>query len=196
MEAMVEAFLSKMEKLNPDFPPESSTIPMADDDENYTYDDVEEEDFKKARAKELGFEPQKEHTGLQWLPYADKIDAESKDNFSKIKTNLAKCIALRQFRPGYLEWTNRLIKYMRLYKFKFTKEDQLQLIKMFWSVIHIPELDRVVVFKTSACLSWLLRRRDTLKPSDLTLDWRPLHKLYERIVYSPHLSLCLVYNPM
>ena len=49
----------------------------------------------EARTAALGFQPQKELPQNQMLPYADRLDAESKENFAKIKTNLAKTIALR-----------------------------------------------------------------------------------------------------
>ena len=55
-------------------------------------------------------------------------------------------------------------------RYKFSKEDHLELIHLLWSVLHIPELDPLLLMKTASALISLLKFKDTLKPrEDLTL---------------------------
>jgi hypothetical protein len=44
-------------------------------------------------------------------------------------------------------------------------------------------------------LSVLLNKKDLLASSDLTLDWRPLYQLYERIMYSHFEQLGMMHYP-
>ena len=69
-----------------------------------------------ARQKALGFVPQKEKIQNEMLPYSDRLDAESTENWRLIKTNLAKSVAVQEFRPGYVTWIGRLVQYIKLYR--------------------------------------------------------------------------------
>lgn len=73
-------------------------------------DEAMEEDDKNDRFEKLGFIPQKENAYNKLLPYADKLDEESKELFANIKTNLVKSVLAREMRPGCALWTSRLNK--------------------------------------------------------------------------------------
>lgn len=72
--------------------------------------DEEIQKRKDARAAILGFYPQREIIYNSLLPYSDSLDQESIEMWKDIKVNLAKSVALREMRPGYVMWTGRLSK--------------------------------------------------------------------------------------
>lgn len=56
----------------------------------------------------LDFVPQKDIVYNKLLPYADRLDDESRDILSKIKGNLGRAVQLREIWPGVLFWTRKL----------------------------------------------------------------------------------------
>eukprot|EP00092_Neocalanus_flemingeri_P031411 GFUD01034116.1.p1 GENE.GFUD01034116.1~~GFUD01034116.1.p1 ORF type:complete len:1998 (+),score=527.07 GFUD01034116.1:71-6064(+) len=153
------------------------------------------EDWKKTRNLELGFEPQKEIVYNKVLPYATDIDKESTSWFAEIKANLGKSIALRELRPGIVTWTSRLNKFIRLYGLKFPKADHISAINLLYSFITTPDLEPFMVNHTAGTLNSLLRKRNLLDRQNLTLEWRPLYEMYERILHSHLESLGLIKIP-
>jgi len=175
---------------------ESSCSEMLDNETEESCDHAtKSEAWKKERSLELGFEPQKEIVFNKVLPYAGDMDKESSSWFAEIKANLGKSIALRELRPGIVTWTSRLNKYIRLYGLKFPKDDQVSLIKILYSFITIPDLEPFMVNHTAGVLNSLLRKRNLLTRADLTLEWRPLYEMYERLLHSHLESLGLIKLP-
>ena len=86
--------------------------------------------YRKERAVQLGFYPQKEVVYNRLLPYSADIDAESTAWFRDIKANLGRALAVRELRPGLVVWISRLNKYLRLYGLKFPLADHIALIKL------------------------------------------------------------------
>ena len=86
-------------------------------------------------------------------------------------------------------------RYIKLYGLKFTKEDHISLINILMTVITMPEIDPWMVNRSASTLVVLLRRRELLEPSDLTIQWRPLYNLYERLLYSPYQALGMIQFP-
>ena len=78
---------------------------------------------------------------------------------------------------------------------KFSKEDHISLIQLLMSVISMPDLDPWMVNRTATTLVTLLRKKDLLEPSDLTIHWKILYNLYERLFYSPHQALGMIQYP-
>nr|CAB3265251.1 proteasome activator complex subunit 4B [Phallusia mammillata] len=128
--------------------------------------------------------PQTEVVYNKHLPYSDCIIEESNHALSAIKTNLLKAVFLRDLRPGVIYWTSQLTRYIRLYGLKFTKEDHVLFVKLFYELITLPHLEGVLVEQFANILVKLLKKRELLTRSDVTLDWKPLHKLSERLSYS------------
>ena len=160
-------------------------------------EETEEEVNKRLeeRAQVLGFKPQKEIIYNSLLPYCDKLDAESGAMWTEIKANFGKSIILRELRPGFITWSTRLSKYLKLYGFKFSKEDHVQLIKTLYAVLTMPDLDPWMTNRAASSLIGLLKRKELLTPEDLTLPWRPLYELYERFMYSPFEAMGMVQYP-
>ena len=84
---------------------------------------------------------------------------------------------------------------MKIYGFKFSKEDHVALINLLFSVLNIPELEPWLVNKTSAILISLMKRKELLEPTDLVIDWMPLYKMFERLMYSPYEALGMMSFP-
>ncbi|KRT82951.1 hypothetical protein AMK59_4226 [Oryctes borbonicus] len=134
------------------------------------------------RSQILGFIPQKENVYNKLLPYADKLDEESTKLFLDIKTNLIKSVLAREMRPGCALWTSRLNKYMKIYGLKFSKEDHICLIKLYYDLITQPNLEPTRINKFAATLSFLLKKEYLLSQDDLQLQWKPLYDLCTRLV--------------
>ncbi|XP_076268331.1 proteasome activator complex subunit 4-like isoform X1 [Rhynchophorus ferrugineus] len=139
-----------------------------------------EEDYKERRAAKLGYKPQKENVYNGLLPYAQLLDDESKNLFTAIKTNLVKSVLAREMRPGCALWTSRLNKYIKIYGLNFSKEDHIALIKLFYELVTIPDLEPTRVNKCAFTLTQLLKKKYLLTRDDLQLEWRPLYDLCTR----------------
>ncbi|GFT37520.1 proteasome activator complex subunit 4 [Nephila pilipes] len=135
------------------------------------------------RAENLGFFPQKESIYNNLLPYADKLNGESQKYLAEIKTNLGKAILCQELRD-ISSWSNHLAKYIRLYGRKFSKEDHVHFVKVFYELMIVPEIDLNFVKKCSMILNSLLKKVELLTRDDLILPWRPLYELYEKIFCS------------
>ncbi|CAD7093813.1 unnamed protein product [Hermetia illucens] len=133
------------------------------------------------RYEKLGFRPQKELPWNRYLPYADKVDAESQRLLARIKADLAKALAMRDISPGVGYCANRLQIYIKLYGLKFSKEDHIYFIKVFVELISLPFLEPAKVNKFCVLLSQLFRKPYYLSPDDLQIEWRPLYELF--IIY-------------
>ncbi|XP_045502357.1 proteasome activator complex subunit 4-like [Colias croceus] len=129
------------------------------------------------RVKKLGFRPQKEILTNHLLPYADVLDEESNRFLVQVKTNLAKAVMLREMKPACGVWTSRLMKYIRIYGLKFSKEDHLNFIKLAYELVLIPDLEPCKIHKFTTLFIMLIKKRHLIKPEELTLPWRPLYEL-------------------
>ncbi|KAI8425128.1 hypothetical protein MSG28_006973 [Choristoneura fumiferana] len=127
------------------------------------------------RIKALGFKPQKEILTNHLLPYATDLDVESTKFLEQVKTNLAKAVMLREMKPACGIWTSRLMKYLRIYGYKFGKEDHIALIKLTYELVLIPDLEPCKVHKFATL------KKHLISPEELTLPWRPLHDLGKKI---------------
>ncbi len=145
-------------------------------------EDVVEERLR-AREAALGFRPQTELIFPSKFPYANEIDTESTAMWHDIKTNLGKTVLLSELRPGFIVWKHRVQSYIERYGLKFSKDDHVKLVELFFSVMTMPDvaLDVMVLEECFDGLTKLLSRRYLLKPEDLTLPWRPLFKLRQSL---------------
>ncbi|XP_052744002.1 proteasome activator complex subunit 4A isoform X2 [Bicyclus anynana] len=148
---------------------------MLFDDENESFFATPE------RIQALGFKPQKELITNHLLPYAAKLDEESKVFLEQVKTNLAKSVMLREMKPACGVWSSRLMKYVRMYGLKFSKEDHLTFIKLAYELVLIPELEPCKVHKFATLFVMLTKKKFLISPEELTLQWRPLYDLGIRI---------------
>ncbi|XP_054158581.1 proteasome activator complex subunit 4B-like [Oppia nitens] len=145
------------------------------------------------RSSRLGFEPQKEIIFNRYLPYSEQIDAESVEFLARIKANFSRAVVLND-RYG-LQWITDLTKYLRLYGLCFSKSDHLFFIRTLYELIQTDGLELQLVAQFSNVLTVLLKKRELISREDLTLEWRPLYRLYERTLYSKYESLGMLFIP-
>ncbi|KAM0724588.1 Proteasome activator complex subunit 4B [Formica fusca] len=126
---------------------------------------------------DLGFRPQKELVYNKLLPYADKLDVESRVWLAQIKGNLGRAVMLRELKPGCVFWTSRLNIYIKLYGMKFSKEDHIAFVKLIYELVTIPNLDPNLINKFGTTLILLLKKKELISPDELELAWRPLYEI-------------------
>eukprot|EP00094_Tigriopus_californicus_P000230 TCALIF_00223-PA protein Name:"Similar to psme4 Proteasome activator complex subunit 4 (Xenopus laevis)" AED:0.06 eAED:0.06 QI:66/0.84/0.71/1/0.84/0.85/14/306/1826 len=177
---------------------------MTDEDFDEDYDDPlfplseeapENHNAGSPRSQVLGFQPQKEIFYQASLPYAAQLDRESVQDLARIKSGLSQAVARREIQPAALIWLTRISRFLRHYGFKFSLSDHLSLIRLVESLLWLPNCDPWWITKVSSVLINLLRRKELIPRSELTLDWRPYYDLYERIMFSPFEPVGLVLNP-
>ncbi|CAH3144364.1 unnamed protein product [Porites evermanni] len=134
----------------------------------------------------LDFKPQKEIVYNRFLPYKDQLDDESNKFLSEIKYNLGRAVVFKETSPGILYWSNRLTNYLKLYGRKFSKEDHLKFVHIFFELTTAPNLDPQYVIAFGHVLILLLKKRELLSRSDLVLPWRPLYDLVDFTLYSKY----------
>ncbi|KAK3731823.1 hypothetical protein QZH41_020179, partial [Actinostola sp. cb2023] len=139
----------------------------------------------------LGYKPQKEIAYNRLLPYTDQLDQESNRFIAEIKYNLSRAVVFKESNPGILYWSNQLSSYMKCYGRKFSKEDHINFIKLFYELITTPQLDPQYVNGYGHVLIRLLKKRKLISRDDLTLPWRPLYDAVEFMFYSKFESVGL-----
>ncbi len=84
---------------------------------------------------------------------------------------------------------------MRFYGLKFPKSDHLALVHLLFSFATQPDLEPWLVNKAAGSVISLLKKREVLQREDLTLPWRPLFDVYERLLYSPYEAMGMLQFP-
>jgi proteasome activator subunit 4 len=79
---------------------------------------------------------------LQQLPYFnEKIKPNGYAQYEDVKQNILKSLVYNEIRPGLIHWSNRLIVFIHEYGLYFSKQEHINLIKLYLSVIYTPNLD-------------------------------------------------------
>ncbi len=94
-----------------------------------------------------------------------------------------------------MTWTGRLIRYINLYGLKFSKEDHIKFIKLYYDLIIMPGLEASMISLFASTLSSLLKKQYLISPEELQLPWKPLYKLMKTILDSPFEDVGLYYIP-
>ena len=90
-----------------------------------------------------------------------------------------------EIRPG-LQTVDRYLRiYIQQYKYRFSREDHIQLVKLYYSIITSPELDAAYVKTFCSTFNKLLEHPNLIPRSEMELDWRPLHQTYRRFHDNP-----------
>ena len=58
-----------------------------------------------------------------------------------------------------MTWTGRLIRYINLYGLKFSKEDHIKFIKLYYDLIIMPGLEASMISLFASTLSSLLKKQ-------------------------------------
>ncbi|XP_029642324.1 proteasome activator complex subunit 4 [Octopus sinensis] len=125
------------------------------------------------------------------LPYYDELEAESERVLAQIKTNLARTVELRDIKTGAIHWVEQLLRYVRLYGLKFSKEDHIHLVKLLYELLLIPHNEFAISNKFALAINKLLKKQSLLSPEDLTLPWKPLYDFCLTIFDSPYENIGL-----
>ncbi|XP_051160943.1 proteasome activator complex subunit 4-like [Leptopilina boulardi] len=141
-------------------------------------DNISETNIDYFNNDETTFKRKKPYNKL--LSYADDIDDEAQKKFTTIKTNLGRAVMLREIYPGCLEATYNLYVYINMYGKDFSKEDHILLIKLYYELATIPDLEPQAVKSFLRILHLLLKKIELIPQDELELDWRPLYDLWER----------------
>ncbi|XP_014668208.1 PREDICTED: proteasome activator complex subunit 4-like [Priapulus caudatus] len=141
------------------------------------------------------FKTQKNSIYNELLPYAEDIKEEAEIHLSLIKENIGRSVLMKELRPGVLFWTAKLNKYITLYGFKFSKEDHLAFINLFFNLVTAEDMEMALVAKFSLMLTTLVKKKELLSRDDLVLPWRPLYELYNEITYGGNEQIGLVLLP-
>ena len=88
---------------------------------------------------------QKVNIFTQQLPYSDQVNEYAVCSFVEIKQNLSKSLVLNELRPGFTYWSEQLLFFLDDNGFYFTKQDHIQLIKIYLEVIQMPDIDFIIV---------------------------------------------------
>ncbi|XP_043485466.1 proteasome activator complex subunit 4A-like [Polistes fuscatus] len=140
---------------------------------------------------------QMEHIYNKLLPYYEDLEIESEKMLADIKGNLGQAVMYREIEPGCLLWTKRLNKYIRLYSFKFSKEDHIYFVKLYYELITIPDIDPYQIKEFGNMLILLLKKKRLLSPDDLTLPWRPIYELNKKLLWRATTALGMYhYHPL
>ncbi|XP_008550347.1 proteasome activator complex subunit 4 [Microplitis demolitor] len=114
------------------------------------------------------------------LPYAEELDEEAKVLLADIKGQLGRAVMLRRLQPDCYLAILKLRMYLKLYHFRFTKDDHILFIKLMYELIIIPSLEPSLINLLSSTLTSLMRKKELIAPTELELPWRPLYDLMFR----------------
>ncbi|KAL8633325.1 hypothetical protein Q9189_000860 [Teloschistes chrysophthalmus] len=113
---------------------------------------------------------------FRYLPYAVEDEAQRQNNFQEIVSHLYVAVKAGDFCPGALHWTREIRNWLGL-KFDPTKEQRVQLAKLYYELALAPGLDVSAAERFSSTFMVLTKRKHYLRQGvDLTLDWRPLFR--------------------
>ncbi|XP_077536196.1 proteasome activator complex subunit 4-like [Haemaphysalis longicornis] len=143
----------------------------------------------------LSREAQKPFLYNRLLPYNSRINDEAAELFAEIRSNLARSVALHQVNPVTGCWASNLDSFLSLYGYHFSKKHHVELVEFLLELIVIKGLDLVIVGKVAHTISLLLKERDLLSRADLSIEWRPLYLLYERLLCSRERELNMLRPP-
>ncbi len=88
---------------------------------------------------------QKVNIFTKQLPYSCKVNEYAVCSFTEIKLNLSKSLVFNELRPGFTYWSEQLLCFLDENGLFFTKQDHIQLIKIYLEVIQLPEIDLIIV---------------------------------------------------
>uniref|UniRef100_A0A7E4VS87 Proteasome activator complex subunit 4 n=1 Tax=Panagrellus redivivus TaxID=6233 RepID=A0A7E4VS87_PANRE len=126
---------------------------------------------------------QKDNWRLKFLPYYNELTEQANHEFQEIKSEIASAIFRRDLRPGLSVAINALMDFIALYGRRFTKTDHINMVKLFYDVLVLKDLDFRVVKNVSLVITNLLQKKMLVTRDDLKIDWKPLFDLYFLVAY-------------
>ena len=121
---------------------------------------------------------QRENPYNSFLPYAAEVEDDADQHFEQIKINLKSCLKPNLDQTEISIWIGNLKEYLKLYGFRFSAEDHVWMVKLFYGLLLSDHIDHMYLDKFGQILGTLTGKEYLLENKDLILDWRPLYDLY------------------
>ncbi|CAO3568761.1 unnamed protein product [Mortierella alpina] len=119
---------------------------------------------------------------LTVLPYSHALASEAADMLDNIVHHFGLSLQSEDWAPGALYWAKQLNQYLDL-KYTLPKETRIAFAKVFWELTIAPGMDVTMVEAWSVFCRRLIKKKDLIGPKDLTLPWRPIYDILERILF-------------
>ncbi|KAF9396493.1 hypothetical protein CPC16_001175 [Podila verticillata] len=116
------------------------------------------------------------------LPYGNSLAAEASEMLSNIIHHLGLSLKAEDWAPGAVYWAKQLNQYLDL-KYTLPRETRVGLAKVFFELTVAPGMDSTMVEVWSMYCRRLIKKKDLIGPKDLTLPWRPVYDILERILF-------------
>ncbi|KAF9979719.1 hypothetical protein BGZ75_009303 [Mortierella antarctica] len=116
------------------------------------------------------------------LPYGHSLASEAADMLDNIVHHFGLSLQSEDWAPGALYWAKQLNQYLDL-KYALPKETRIAFAKVFWELAIAPGMDITMVEAWSVFCRRLIKKKDLIGPKDLTLPWRPIYDILERILF-------------
>eukprot|EP00052_Salpingoeca_macrocollata_P022088 m.190830 g.190830 ORF g.190830 m.190830 type:complete len:1825 (+) comp21711_c1_seq2:66-5540(+) len=146
-----------------------------------------------ALSVELGNMPPARHASQErgspynrFLPYADRLQQEAVEYWEDIKRGFAEVVAKRDYGLALKFWCTRLEGHLLLYKYSFSLEDHVRIVRLLFEVFQEPELDVPSTQRMASVVRHLIKKRDLFPSSadpskhSICLPWRPFHDIIKR----------------
>ncbi|KAK6750530.1 hypothetical protein RB195_002480 [Necator americanus] len=111
------------------------------------------------------------------VPYHEELTCELDARFDHIKHGLITAVLVNEQRPGLRNFVFALKTFLSIYGFRFSKEEHVQLIQLFYLILVRKDQWPDIVNYAAKTLEDLVNR-SYFNYDDITLDWEPLYNLY------------------
>ncbi|KAF9423952.1 hypothetical protein BGZ94_008121 [Podila epigama] len=116
------------------------------------------------------------------LPYGNELAAEASEMLSTILHHIGLSLQAEDWAPGAIYWAKQLNQYLDL-KYTLPLESRVGLAKVFYELTVAPGMDCTMIEAWSTYCRRLIKKKAQIGPDDLTLPWRPLYNLLEKILF-------------
>ena len=113
----------------------------------------------------------------KFLPYAADVEKDGDRNFTEIISNFKKLLKPNLDLLEIRQWIYTFRQFLKLYGFRFTLDNHVWLIKMFYDLLISENLDSFTLQKIGAVLITLTKKEYLLSKANLILEWKPIYKL-------------------
>uniref|UniRef100_A0A915A5Y9 Proteasome activator Blm10 mid region domain-containing protein n=2 Tax=Parascaris univalens TaxID=6257 RepID=A0A915A5Y9_PARUN len=119
---------------------------------------------------------------LSFLPFYEILHSDASKWLEQIKAGLAASTCVYAADHGLTFWLDQLKYYLDTFYLRFHREDHIRFVRFAYSLILEKDLNHRIVHKACSLIKSLINE-EILNRKHLTLEWRPLYKLYTEIAY-------------
>ena len=120
---------------------------------------------------------QRQNPYNSFLPYSDEVEVDADRILNQIKANFKNCLKPNLDLVQISKWLDNFQQYLNLYGFRFSVEDHVWFIKIFYGFLISDYVDQPRLDQFGEILVDLTKKDYLLFGTDLVLDWKPLYKL-------------------